>query len=155
MLSVFKSFADLPLLGRLSFSYSFRRPPLCRAVRPRSKEMRKTFTTSNGLLKAGGVGAGHHTRAGRFIGYNAASADMKWYGRIYGIILHLQLIADVFPRRPPHAAHILAPKAGAVALAAYRECWRQPMFWLIMMVGSRPPGWRSRCRILPSATTTK
>jgi ABC-type transport system involved in multi-copper enzyme maturation permease subunit len=31
----------------------------------------------------------------------------------------------------PHLLTLVLPKTGAVALAAYREGWRQPMFWLI------------------------
>jgi hypothetical protein len=52
------------------------------------------------------------------------------WGRIYGAILHLQIIADV-------VAGVLVllllvwPKGGAVALASFRESIRQPMYWLL------------------------
>jgi len=68
------------------------------------------------------------------LAYDGASKQINWYGRLYGIVLHIQILADVLIWLP----HILAfflPKTGAVALAAYRESWRQPMFWLIALGG--------------------
>lgn len=58
---------------------------------------------------------------------------LQYYGGIYGAVLHLQLIADFFILV---FALMLAiwPKGGAVALAAFREGWRQPMFWLILVI---------------------
>jgi hypothetical protein len=54
------------------------------------------------------------------------------WGRIYAAILHLQLIADVVA-----GALVLLllvwPKGGAVALAAFRESVRQPMYWLLTL----------------------
>ena len=55
----------------------------------------------------------------------------KYY---YGSLLHLQLIVDVFLLLPPLLTLVL-PKTGAVASAAFREGWRQPMFWLILGLG--------------------
>ncbi|MFO0876796.1 MAG: ABC transporter permease [Gemmataceae bacterium] len=51
-------------------------------------------------------------------------------GRLYGAILQMQLTLDVFIL---FFAVILWlwPKGGAVALAAFREGVRQPMFWLL------------------------
>src|SRR5216683_5482340 len=55
---------------------------------------------------------------------------LQLLGRLYASILHLQLLADalvlVFG-----LLLLLWPKGGAVALAAFRECVRQPMFWLL------------------------
>jgi hypothetical protein len=55
---------------------------------------------------------------------------MRW-GRFYMSILHLQLGADLFVAG---FALVLTfwPKGGAVALAAFREGIRQPMFWLLL-----------------------
>jgi ABC-type transport system involved in multi-copper enzyme maturation permease subunit len=54
-------------------------------------------------------------------------------GRVYGSILHLQLTADVFVL--VFAGLMLYwPKGGAVALAAFRESLRQPMFWLLALL---------------------
>jgi hypothetical protein len=51
-------------------------------------------------------------------------------GRLFASILHLQLLADglilIFA-----LILLLWPKGGAVALAAFREGVRQPMFWLL------------------------
>jgi hypothetical protein len=62
---------------------------------------------------------------------NSDPTVLATWGRIYGAALHLQIIADVV------AAAILLlllvwPKGGAVALAAFRESVRQPMYWLLI-----------------------
>jgi ABC-type transport system involved in multi-copper enzyme maturation permease subunit len=64
----------------------------------------------------------------------ASTADqglVRW-GRIYMAVLHLQLIADLFV-----VVFWLTlrfwPKGGGVALAAFREGLRQPMFWLLFV----------------------
>jgi len=55
---------------------------------------------------------------------------LEFDGRLFGSILHLQLVIDV-------VIFIVAlmigfwPKGGTVAFAAFREGYRQPMFWLI------------------------
>lgn len=69
-----------------------------------------------------------------FLGYKGDSTNMVFYGRVYGSILHLQLLIDLFIFGPMLLT-LLWPKGGAVALAAYREGWRQPMFWLIIVFG--------------------
>src|SRR5438552_3804767 len=52
------------------------------------------------------------------------------YGRVYGTVLHVQLAIDFFVLT--FALLILVwPKGAAVALAAFREGWRQPMYWLL------------------------
>jgi ABC-type transport system involved in multi-copper enzyme maturation permease subunit len=68
-----------------------------------------------------------------FLGINWATEDfLGVLGRVYGAVLHLQLLADLFVGA---FALLLAvwPKGGAVALAAFREGIRQPMFWLIVL----------------------
>lgn len=57
---------------------------------------------------------------------------LEVFGRLYGAVLHAQLAADLFVGV---FALVLAvwPKGGAVALAAFREGIRQPMFWLIVV----------------------
>jgi hypothetical protein len=82
-----------------------------------------------GGLVAAGVGIA------MFLGYKGESANLAWYGRyVYGAVLHLQLLIALFLLMP-HALVAVWPKGGAVALAAYREGWRQPMFWLIIVAG--------------------
>jgi ABC-type transport system involved in multi-copper enzyme maturation permease subunit len=79
-----------------------------------------------GLLLAGvGVAA--------FLSYKGEAGTLLWYGRyVYGSLLHLQLIIDLFILLP-HGVVWLWPKGGAVAFAAFRESCRQPMFWLITL----------------------
>lgn len=61
----------------------------------------------------------------------AAREVVQIYGGVYGAILQLQLTADLFVLAL--GGLLLAwPKGAAVALAAFREGWRQPMFWLIL-----------------------
>ena len=54
------------------------------------------------------------------------------WGRLYGAVLQLQLTLDFFALLFPLL--LLAwPQGGAVALAAFREGVRQPLFWVIMI----------------------
>lgn len=55
---------------------------------------------------------------------------LEVYGRIYGTALHVQLAVDFFVLT---FAILMVPwpKGTAVALAAFREGWRQPMYWLL------------------------
>lgn len=56
------------------------------------------------------------------------------WGRVFGSILHLQLIVDFFI--VALAVLLLVwPRGGAVALAAFREAVRQPLFWLLLLLG--------------------
>ena len=74
-------------------------------------------------------------RVPRLQGRDAAS--LRWYGRVYGAVLHLQLLIDLFILLAAAASCCVWPKGGAVALAAFREGCRQPMFWLITVVRRR------------------
>jgi ABC-type transport system involved in multi-copper enzyme maturation permease subunit len=56
------------------------------------------------------------------------------WGRAFASVLHLQLAADLFVA-VFGVLLWLWPKGGAVALAAFREGMRQPMFWLLTIVG--------------------
>jgi hypothetical protein len=82
-----------------------------------------------GLAAGGGVGV----LAGLFLGIVQDSETLFRLGRIYASLLHLQLIADLLVAI--FALMLLVwPKGGAVALAAFREAVRQPMYWLIFGV---------------------
>src|ERR1051326_8901988 len=60
--------------------------------------------------------------------------QQQLYGRIYGAVLHFQILIDLFVL--VHAGLLQVwPKGAAVALAAFREGLRQPMFWLLLLVG--------------------
>jgi hypothetical protein len=54
-------------------------------------------------------------------------------GRLYGAILQAQLVLDFFVVAIPVLLKVW-PKGGAVALAAFREGVRQPMYWLLSTV---------------------
>jgi hypothetical protein len=84
-----------------------------------------TLVYAGGGLLAAGFGVA------QFLSYKGDAGNLVWYGRyLYGSILHLQLIIDLFLLMP-HLVVLVWPKGGAVAFAAFRESCRQPMFWLI------------------------
>src|SRR6266851_7802767 len=58
------------------------------------------------------------------------SALERW-GRLYGSVLQLQLVFDLFVVSFVIMLQVW-PKGGAVAIAAFREAIRQPMFWLFL-----------------------
>lgn len=66
---------------------------------------------------------------------NSDPGIVALWGRFYGSVLFLQLGVDFFIL-VFYAMLSLWPKGGAVALAAYQEGVRQPMFWLLVIVGS-------------------
>jgi len=70
--------------------------------------------------------------AAYFLNENNDPAILARWGRVYMSALHLQLGADLFVAG---LALLLTfwPKGGAVALAAFREGIRQPMFWLLLL----------------------
>lgn len=55
-------------------------------------------------------------------------------GRVYMSVLHLQIMMDLFVLTFMLMLKFW-PKGGAVALAAFQEGVRQPMFWLLTMAG--------------------
>jgi len=66
-----------------------------------------------------------------FISYRGDPVGLQVLGRyLYGSLLHFQLIIDLFLLMPLALTAVWS-KGGAVAYAAFRECCRQPMFWLI------------------------
>jgi hypothetical protein len=64
---------------------------------------------------------------------SGASTTLEAIGYFYGAVLQIQLLIDVFI---VVFALLLRywPKGGAIALAAFREGVRQPMFWLLFGV---------------------
>ncbi|HEV3143158.1 MAG TPA: ABC transporter permease subunit [Gemmataceae bacterium] len=67
-----------------------------------------------------------------FLGFQRGSSSLELYGRFYASILHFQLVVDAFVAFFGLLT-LVWPKGGAVALAAFREGIRQPMFWIIAM----------------------
>jgi ABC-type transport system involved in multi-copper enzyme maturation permease subunit len=104
------------------------------AIDPRGAA--RTARDPKGIASAVAVFLGAGVLVAMLLGYKGESGSLEWYGRyVYGSVLHLQLIIDVCLLLPQLV--VLAwPKGGAVALAAYREGWRQPMFWLIVVGGT-------------------
>ncbi len=69
-----------------------------------------------------------------YLEFNSDPAVLTGWGRVFMAILHLQLGLDLFV-----AVFLILlrfwSKGGAVALAAFQEGVRQPMFWLLTGVG--------------------
>src|SRR5262249_7586955 len=64
------------------------------------------------------------------LSYAGATPVQEKIGRFYGSVLHMQLIFDLLIG--VFALILLVwPRGGTVALAAFREGYRQPMFWLL------------------------
>jgi ABC-type transport system involved in multi-copper enzyme maturation permease subunit len=82
--------------------------------------------TLGGVVVAGGVVA-------MFVRGNADPTFLGNFGRVYGAALQLQLSLDFFVLVFALALTFW-PKGGAVALSAFRESLRQPMFWLLFVV---------------------
>jgi ABC-type transport system involved in multi-copper enzyme maturation permease subunit len=62
--------------------------------------------------------------------YQRGANLLELLGRVYASVLHVQLIVDFFVLVFGVILTVW-PKGGAVALAAFREGVRQPMYWLI------------------------
>jgi len=105
--------------------------PWLYAVDPKGFRATAASGSAMAYVGAGLLAAGLGLAA--FMGYKNDSQNLVWYGRyLYGAVLHLQLLVDVFLLLP-HLVVWVWPKGGAVAFAAYREACRQPMFWLITL----------------------
>src|SRR5438067_1122809 len=68
---------------------------------------------------------------GWFLNYKNDLQLLDYYGKWYGLILQLQLALDV-PILLFGLVLSVWPRGGPVALAACREGYRQPMFWLLV-----------------------
>jgi hypothetical protein len=104
--------------------------PWLRSIDPRGFD--RSVQNPATLLYAVAAVLGIGLISAAIIGYKGDSSNLRLYGRLYGAALHLQLLIDLFLLAPVLLARVL-PKTGAVALAAYREGWRQPMFWLVIV----------------------
>jgi hypothetical protein len=58
--------------------------------------------------------------------------SLETWGRVYAVVLQLQLTIDFFLLFIPVLLKVW-PKGGAIALAAFRESVRQPMYWLLLL----------------------
>jgi ABC-type transport system involved in multi-copper enzyme maturation permease subunit len=84
-------------------------------------------------LAAGGTILGGTLALALFMGTIQDQVRMQVGGGVYAAFLLLQLSIDVLIFILA-ALLLIWPKGGAVALAAFREGWRQPMFWLILIL---------------------
>src|SRR5438094_396740 len=78
-----------------------------------------------GVVAVGGASLGW------FLNYKNDLQLLDYYGKWYGLILQLQLALDV-PILLIGLVLSVWPRGGTVALAAFREGYRQPMFWLLV-----------------------
>jgi ABC-type transport system involved in multi-copper enzyme maturation permease subunit len=111
------------------------------AVRP---SLRRPTTWLLGLVGVLGAGA----LLALFLALNQDHTRLQFWGRLFGGLLQLQLFVDFFVL----VFWILLtfwPHGGAVALAAFREGVRQPLFWLI---GGIALGWLVVSPFLPYFT---
>jgi hypothetical protein len=81
------------------------------------------------IVAAGGVGTA------LFLGSVADPETLANYGRAYAVLLQAQIMADLFVLTFA-VLLVVWPKGGAVALAAFREGWRQWMFWVLALIGA-------------------
>src|SRR5262249_7125597 len=65
--------------------------------------------------------------------FRADPGKLKFDGWVYGSVLQAQLIFDVILAAVGFVL-VAWPKGGTVAMAAFREGYRQPLFWLIAAV---------------------
>lgn len=113
LLAVLQLIAALPWLWALD-PKSFRRW---------IKDPMVLLYSAAGVLAVGGI-------LTWWLSTNRIATKLQEYGYYYGALLHAQLALD-FLILLPQGLLLVWPKGGAVALAAFREGWRQPLFWLI------------------------
>lgn len=65
---------------------------------------------------------------------NTAVEALEMFGRFATAAIHLNLILAMMAFLP-RLVILIWPKGGAVALSAYREAIRQPIFWLVTIIG--------------------
>jgi ABC-type transport system involved in multi-copper enzyme maturation permease subunit len=97
-----------------------------------SRLFKNLFTKAAGLATYFGLMLGMALAALLFLSFQKGSTSLELYGRMYGSVLHLQIMVDVLIIGV-QLLLLVWPKGGAVALAALREGLRQPMFWLILV----------------------
>ncbi len=66
---------------------------------------------------------------------NTAVGSLELFGRFTTAAIHLNLIFTMMAVLP-RLVIVFWPKGGAVALAAYREAIRQPIFWFVTIIGT-------------------
>ncbi len=102
--------------------------PWLRSIDPKGfdRGLKNPISLSYAVLTLAGLGL----LFAAFLGYAGQSESLPFYGKVYASVLHLQLLVNTFILLP-RVFTLIMPKTGAVALAAFRESCRQPMYWLI------------------------
>ncbi len=86
-------------------------------------------------IRAGAVVGSRAWRSAGIMSQYRIEGKLQEYGRYYGALLHASLALD-FLVLMPQVLLLISPKIGAVALATFREGWRQPMFWVISLLAT-------------------
>ena len=107
--------------------------PWLRAIDPRG--FRDFVGTAGGLVLGVAGLLAFALGLSVYLYFKRDAASLVTEGRIYAAILHLQILADLFILVPALLVVVL-PKTGAIALAAFREGCRQPLFWLVIGVAA-------------------
>ena len=97
------------------------------------KTFRLTVRRPTAWLMALAAVAGAGVALALFIGVVQDPERLRVWGRVYGAVLQAQLTLDFFGLLFPLLL-LLWPQGGAVALAAFREGVRQPLFWAVFSV---------------------
>ena len=100
-----------------------------------SRGFRRWIKSPTVLAYAVGTILGTGLALAWFVSERRITTVLQDYGRYFGCILHAQLVLDSMIVAP-RLLLLVWPKGGAIALATFRECWRQPMFWLIAVLAA-------------------
>jgi hypothetical protein len=104
--------------------------PWLAAVDP--KAFRTAARQPSSWLIALGAVVGVGLALALFIGVVQDPGRLQLWGRVFGAVLQVQLTLDFFAILFTLLL-LVWPQGGAVALAAFREGVRQPLFWVIMV----------------------
>jgi len=118
LLALYQLLAALPWLWALD-AHAFRRG---------IKSANTWLTFVGGVVMAGVVLAG-------IMSFKRDPETLATYGRYYASVLHLQLGIS-FLILLPQLLLVIWPRGGAIAVAAYREGWRQPTFWVVALAAN-------------------
>jgi ABC-type transport system involved in multi-copper enzyme maturation permease subunit len=124
------SFLSATLIGTIGWLIQFAAAlPWLAVLDPRAfrHNLRKPASWIIGLMAAVILGGG----LALFVSVVGDAERLLLWGRAFGALLNAQLMLDFFVLLFP-LLMLLWPQGAAVALAAFREGIRQPMFWLIM-----------------------
>jgi ABC-type transport system involved in multi-copper enzyme maturation permease subunit len=97
-----------------------------------SQWLKVQMRQASNWMMAGALLIGITLAVNLLLWFEQGAASLDLIGRAYAAALHFQLVVDLFVIFFALLT-LIWPKGGAVALAAFREGIRQPMFWIIAM----------------------